>query len=964
MVRFLVVFFCCFPLLASLNAQTSAETAAQHQRLKAGQQRRQLMSDSWVSEISFRSIGPTVFGGRIVDIDVSPNDPTHFFVAYASGGLWLTTNNGTTFQPIFEKEAVMTIGALAVNWQDSLIWVGTGEVNSSRSSYAGVGVYLSEDWGKTWVHRGLEETHHIGRILLDPADPNTAWVAALGHLYTSNPERGIFKTSDGGNSWSRTLFVDDNSGAIDLISDPLQPSTLYAATWERTRRAWDFQGSGAGSGIYKSTDAGDTWKLLTTADCGFPNGEGVGRIGLAAGMENGNSILFAILDNNFRRPKEDEQEAEKTFTKDHFRRMDSLAFLDLDSDRLNSFLRENRFPKKYTSETVKAMIRKGSITPASLADYLEDANSQLFDTPVIGAEVYRSTDGGLNWEKMHADYLDGLYYTYGYYFGQIRVRPEQPNNIYIMGVPVLKSTDGGKTFSSINGENVHADHHALWVNPTRSGHLILGNDGGINISYDDGETWIKCNSPAVGQFYAVAVDGKKPYRVYGGLQDNGVWRGPSTYRAGSRWHATGSYPYQSLMGGDGMQVAIDSRDNETTYTGYQFGNYYRIEPNGKTEYITPQHELGSRPYRWNWQTPIHLSIHNQDILYIGAERLFRSFDQGDHFEAISADLTQGGKKGNVPFGTLTTIHESPLRFGLLYTGSDDGYLHCSPDGGLHWDRISDSLPQNLWVTRVLASQYEESRVYVSLNGYRNDHFSAYIFRSDDQGKNWVRLGKNLPDEPVNVIREDPENPFILYVGTDHGLYISFDQGITFMGMGDNLPAVAIHDLVVHPEARELLLGTHGRSLYLADVGLVQQLNAELLQKNLHLFPLDEIQFSSRWGSRTAPWRAYYEPETTFSFFQKTASTIKWSVQTEQGTILKEAETQKGKGIQFITYNLEITDEVAEKLHKELKKEKDSATIEKWEKGDNGRWYLPAGTYSLILESNGQLEKGQLQIINK
>ena len=360
------------------------------------------------------------------------------------------------------------------------------------------------------------------------------------------------------------------------------------------------------------------------------------------------------------------------------------------------------------------MIRKGKIKPIDVAHYLEDANSMLFDTPVIGAEVYKTVDGGKTWSKTHTDYLDDIYYSYGYYFGQIQIDKNNQNHIYISGVPILKSKDGGKSFTSIQKSNVHADHHALWINPSLKGHLINGNDGGLNISYDDGENWIKCNQPAVGQFYTVNIDNAKPYNVYGGLQDNGVWMGTSSYSASDSWHQSGQYPYKSIMGGDGMHVQIDNRNNQLVYTGFQFGNYYRIDlKKDKQKYIQPKHELGDSPLRFNWQTPILLSSFNQDILYFGSNKLHRSMNKGDDFETISNDLTQGGKKGNVAYGTLTSISESPFQFGLIYVGSDDGLVHVTKSGGENWTKISDSFPKDLWVSRVIASQHQKERVYVT-----------------------------------------------------------------------------------------------------------------------------------------------------------------------------------------------------------------------------------------------------------
>jgi photosystem II stability/assembly factor-like uncharacterized protein len=948
-----------FVFSLALHTLWAQQATPANQRLESYQQRQNLREASIVNGIAFRNVGPTVMSGRVADIDVWEKDPTHFYVAYASGGLWKTENNGLSFTQLFENEAVMTIGDIAVDWDSNTIWVGTGEVNSSRSSYAGAGVYKSTDGGKTWSQLGLEETHHIGRILLHPDDPNTAWVAALGHLYSPNPERGLYKTTDGGKTWSQTLAPGQDAGAVDLLLDPKDPNTLYLASWQRERSAWNFVESGAASAIYKSTDAGDSWTKLTAGDSGFPTGEGVGRIGLDAVQQDGQTILYAALDNYDRRAKE-EPEGD-ALTKDALREMDSEAFLKLKDYQVEDYLRDNGFPKKYTAASVKKQVESGSIQPATLVEYTEDANSLLFDTPVKGLEVYRSDDGGKSWKKTHEDYIDQVYNSYGYYFGQIRVAPNDANKIFVMGVPILRSDDGGKNWVNVMQDNVHADHHALWVNPDRPGHLILGNDGGINISYDDGEHWAKCNSPAVGQFYTVAVDHAEPYRIYGGLQDNGVWMGPSTYEASDRWHSTGQYPYRSIQGGDGMQVAIDTRTNDIVYTGFQFGNYFRI--NTATEersYITPKPELGERPYRWNWQTPIHLSAHNQDILYMGANKLLRSMDQGENFEEISDDLTKGGRKGDVPYGTLASIHESPLQFGLLYTGSDDGLVYVSRNGGYEWENISEGLPEDLWVSRVLASSHEESRVYLALNGYRWDDFKPYLYVSEDYGTSWTAIGTDLPMEPVNVIKEDPENPDLLYVGTDHGLYVSLDRGQQFMLMDNQLPAVAVHDLAIHPKAKEIVVGTHGRSIYVGRATELQQMDSVLLAKSLHTFAPASIRYRSSWG-RKSVWERE-GPEVELPLYCQEAGKAKIQLLTENDLVLKRFDASCQQGLNYLSYDLTISEKILSEYNKYLNEERgeDEKPI-KVKVADDGQAYLYKGNYTLKVELNGQTAEWELEV---
>ncbi|MFK7946184.1 MAG: WD40/YVTN/BNR-like repeat-containing protein [Saprospiraceae bacterium] len=950
-------------VLSSLQifSQTQPSFTKADERLKSETQRQTLRDNSLVSNMEFRNVGPTIMSGRIVDVAVKESDPSHFYAAYASGGLWFTNNNGTSFTPIFDNQTVMTIGDIAVDWQNNTIWVGTGENNSSRSSYAGTGIYKSTDNGNTWEYKGLPESHHIGRIILHPTNPDIIWVAALGHLYSPNAERGVYKTTDGGNTWTKTLFVYENAGAVDLMINPKNPTELYAAIWERTRRAWDFTESGEGSGIHKSTDGGDNWELITTKKSGFPIGEGVGRIGLDLFNGDNSTVLYAILDNQFRRKDDKEAESKLVLTKEKLEKMSKEAFLKVDKKDIKAYLKENDFPKKYSTEKVISMVKNDDIKPVALVDYLYDANRMLFDTPVIGTEVYKSTDGGKTWTKTHDDFIDNVYYSYGYYFGQIRVSPQDVNKIYIMGVPILRSDDGGQSFVSIQGTNVHADHHALWCNPNRAGHIINGNDGGINISYDDGENWIKCNSPAVGQFYAINVDMAKPYNIYGGLQDNGVWVGSSTYKASDSWHQYGKYPYKSIMGGDGMQIEIDNRDNNTVYTGYQFGNYFRInKATGDRSYITPKHKLGEKPLRFNWQTPIKLSSHNQDIVYFGSNKLHRSFNQGDRFEAISGDLTKGGKKGDVAYGTLTTISESTFQFGLIYTGSDDGLIHVTKDGGKRWENISYKLPQDMWISRVTASSHDKATVYASLNGYRWDDFTAYIYVSTNYGETWERIGTDLPNEPVNVIKEDPENPNILYVGTDHGVYISLNKGKSFMGMAD-LPDAPVHDLVIHPRDKDLIVGTHGRSIYVTNVDHLQQLNEEILTEKLYAFDVDKVRYSSRWGTSWSQWAKPNTPNIRIPFYVNSATTADITIKTKGGVKLKEMRMTTTKGLNYMDYDLTIAEYAVKSYEKALNKDNRRDETIELEASDDDKFYLKKGKYIIEIKANGETIEKKLDI---
>ncbi len=923
-------------------------------RLEAYQQKLKLNENSLVKNVKFNSIGPTIMSGRVDDIDVSPFDPTIFYVAYASGGLWKTTNNGQSFTPLFDNQASMTIGDIAVDWKhDETIWVGTGENNSSRSSYAGTGIYKSIDTGKTWQNMGLAETQHVGRIIISPDDSNTVWVAALGHLYSPNKERGIYKTTDRGKTWSQKLFVDDNTGAIDLIIDPKNFNTLYAAFWYRTRRAWNFEEAGSSSGIYKSEDAGETWKLVTTRDSGFPTGEGVGRIGLAISNQN-SQVIYAVVDNQFHR-KKDEKEKQH-LTNKMLKDMSKEDFLKLDEDLINKYLDEKDFPENYTAKKIIELIKENKIKPSDIANYTEDANENLFDTPVIGAEVYKSTNGGITWNKTNKDYINDMFYTYGYYFSEIRIDPRNDNKIYLLGFTVLLSEDGGQTFKSISGNNVHADNHALWINPVRKGHIILGNDGGLNISFDDGAHWVKANTPAVGQFYSVAVDMEKPFNVYGGLQDNGVWMGPSNFKYSSEWQMSGEYPYKDLLGGDGMQVAVDTTDNNTVYAGFQFGYYYRIKKKEhKDDLIRPIHELGTKPFRFNWQSPIHLSNFNHDIFYIGSNKLHRSLKDGNDYETISPDLTLGGIQGDVPYGTLTSIDESPFKFGVIYTGSDDGQVYLTKDGGGLWKNISKGLPKNLWISRISASLHDTATVYVSLNGYRWDDFNSYVFKSTNFGDTWIKIGSDLPAEPVNVVKEDPVNKNIIYVGTDNGLYVSINGGNTFMGMFNNLPFVPVHDLVVHPRDKKLVVGTHGRSIYIADVEYMEQLDKNILAKNLFVFDLDSITYNDNWGIKSYAWSKPDEPNLQIVYYAKNNGMTNIKIKTKDDDLLNELTDTTKQGLNYFNYDLSVAKNKIDFYKNEVNKKLDEKKKDEFKETDAKKVFLRPGEYKIEIEINGTKE---------
>ncbi len=866
---------------------------------KAIKQRKALAENSILKQYPVRSIGPVVQGARIVDISVDPTDFNTFYVGYASGGVYKTTNNGVSFKPVFDNQGALTIGDMAIaNSNSSVIYVGTGEKNSSRSSYAGSGMYKSIDAGKTWQQIGLENTQHISRVVVHPENPEVVWVAAIGALYSKNEERGVFKSSDGGKTWKKTLFVSDSVGIIDLAINEKNPELLLASSWERDRKAWNFKGNGSGSAIYRSVDGGDSW---TKAMEGIPDDASNGRIGINYAQGNPN-IVYAVMDNQ-KETKEEKKSDEPGLKLKDFIEMDREAFLKLENKSLDKFLKKSGYPSKYNAEIIKKEISDKVYTPKALAEYFGDANQALFNTKVTGAEVYRSDNGGGSWQKMNSYDLPGVYFTYGYYFGEITVSPQNEDELYIYGVPLLKSLDGGKTFARIDTMNdVHVDHHAMWVNPTNDDHVILGNDGGLYLSYDGGAEWLHLNNDAVGQFYTVNVDMEKPYNVYGGLQDNGTLMGSSKTVVGR------SKNWDFLFGGDGMFVAPDPRNSNIIYAGYQFGNYFRLDrENRKTNYISPKHDIGKAKLRFNWRTPLILSKHNPDIVYIGAQQVYRSINQGDSWDLISGDLTRQKSKGNVPFSTISSLAESPHKFGVLYVGTDDGNVQLSKDGGGSWKLISDGLPQDKWVGNVFPSPHDEATVFVSLTGYRQDDFGTYAFVSHDYGQNWKSLKGNLPDESVNVIIQDPVNPKLLYIGTDHGTYLSLDMGEHWEHI-TQIPNVASYDMIVHPRENELVVATHGRSMYVLDVKPFQALKDGKLNQAIVAYAPKGVRFSKNWGEKRYPYVKPNIPSIDLNYYVGTAhQDLKIQFFNEKQELVREINGDGNKGFHTTKWDLKISD---------------------------------------------------------
>lgn len=888
------------PVSAARPAPAGPTTAAQ--KHASWEAHRRLDEASLFKGLEWRSVGPVIEGGRVVDIETVPGQPYTFYVAYASGGLWKTTNNGVTFEPLFDEQPTLIMGDTAVDpSRPETIWVGTGENNSSRSSYGGMGVFRSDDAGATWRHMGLDETDRIGAIRVDPRDSDRVFVAALGKLYTPGGQRGIYRTTDGGRTWQQVLAGDSGAGFVDLVLDPQNPDVLYAAGWERSRRPWDFIEGGDGSGVWKTTNGGDSWTRL---DGGLPRGAHVGRIGLTLCADRPQT-LYAAIDNQELLPEDQWDLGDGAITPKRLRAMTKQEFLAQDPEEIEDFIRSNDLDTSIDARKLIQMVQDDEITLADLNDEISDANANLFSTDIRGIEVWRSDDGGASWRRTHDEPIREMVYTYGYYFGQVRVSPSDPERIYILGVPLLTSGDGGGTFQSIHHPSVHVDYHAMWVDPNFTDRLFVGNDGGLDVSYDGGKTWLKLDAQPVGQFYSITVDMAEPYNIYGGMQDNGTYKGSSRTRweQGERWSRVG--------GGDGMYVQVDPRDDRTVYAGFQFG-FYQRSGKGDRQSVRPRDKLKEPALRYNWQTPIQLSAHNPDILYYGANRLYRSMDQGETWTAISDDLTRSENRGDVPFATIATLAESTRKFGLIWVGTDDGHVWVTDDGGVEWSDVGDGLPRDRWVSRVEPSRHADDVAYVSLNGYRDDDDNAYLYRTEDRGKTWSSIVGDLPAEAINVVREDPVSADVLYVGTDRGVYVSLDRGVTWQGVGRGLPNVPVHDVIVHPRDRELVAGTHGRSAWVLDALPIQELTPELRGKALHVFPVESVKYQQGWNRRPSLWfeRPENDPDVKVSFWLAADGPVTLEVRDSDDRVLRRQTLDAVRGVSTFTWDLLLDEALA------------------------------------------------------
>jgi len=753
----------------------------------------------------YRNLGAFRISAWVGDIAV-PENPDEknrytFYVVPRSGGVWKTVNNGTTFKCISDTMGTTSMGDVAVAPSNAnIVWVGTGEDFCARSSYYGNGIWKSDDAGKSWRYMGMDDSHHIAKIIIHPTNPDVVWVAVMGHLFSNNEERGVFKTTDGGVTWDKVLYVDDATGFIDMVINFENPDILYACSYEKIRTPWTYMPGGEKSRIYKTTDGGIGWKILKG---GLPEGK-LGRIGIDIHRANPD-ILVTVIQN------------------------------------LN--------------------LKPGADPDAPIP--FDEFTDHSFDN-LIGGEAYRSFDAGMSWERINDPDKIDVSGKAGYSFNKICIDPFDPDKIYIIGVGQYYTLDGGKTWPSFREQDRFqsnfGDNRSFWIDPKDPQHMMLGSDGGIYATWDEGKTMNHYYQLPLGEIYMVEVDDAEPYNIYIGLQDHEVWKGPSNSWSGQisikDWVIVGMW--------DGMHCKVDHTDNRWLYFTTQFGKHHRVDQSiGERVEITPRAPEGEDFYRYTWNTPIMLSPHDSKVIYTGGQKLLRSADRGDSWEAISPDLTDNNEEkiagtGHIMYCTITTISESPLEAGVIWVGTDDGHVHLTKNGGKTWQEMTEKLtalgaPADRWVSRVVTSSHEPGTAYVAKCGYRNDDLKAYLFKTMDYGDTWQDISSDLPDYPVNVIYEDFKNKDLLFVGNDIGVYVSLNGGQSWSPLQANMPTVVVRDLLVHPRENDLVVGTYGRAAWITDISPLQQFTPAVQESEYYLFdiePKPQMNFSQQawWGN--------------------------------------------------------------------------------------------------------------------
>jgi photosystem II stability/assembly factor-like uncharacterized protein len=928
------------------------------------------ISPDWIKVMTWRCIGPAAMSGRIVAIAVNESDPSTYWIATASGGLLKTVNNGVTFQHQFDHEAAVSIGDVCVAPSDpNIVWVGTGENNPRNSVSYGDGVYKSTDGGKTWKNMGLKKSFQIGRIVVHPKNPNIVYVGALGRLYGPNEDRGLFKTTNGGETWEKVLYVDDRTGIIDLKINPSDPETLLVATYERQRDLYDTNDPskkwGPGSALYKTTDGGKSFKKLTNGlptctlgrigidyyhkdpkvvfalvesekigmgpgraeskdvDMGLAGEDAVGNAGAVvlwviertaaekAGLKAGDTIV-AIGEKAIHSYKDvqDEVAARKVNDKVKLKVQRGGKLLELEM----AFSARPAAPQQGQRGSGGPQGQRaggGAGAPpaqpgergpepnrpygAALGGQPENIQDRQGRDGFQYGGVYKSTDGGESWTRINS--LDPR----PMYFSHIRVDPSDDKYVYILGIGMFRSSDGGKTFQGDAGREVHADGHALWIDPRDGRHMIVGCDGGFYVTYDRCANWDHLNHLAIGQFYHVALDTRQRYFAYGGLQDNGTWGGPSRTRG-----FTGPINEDWVMvgGGDGFRCQVDPNDPDLIYFESQNGGFSRRNlRTGETASLRPQPQKG-QTFHFNWNSPFILSHHNSRIYYCAGNYVFRSLDRGNDARIISPEITASSK------GSATALAESPKNPNILYAGTDDGNLWVTRNGGGEWTNITQNLglPGLRYVATIEPSRFEEGRAYVAFDGHRSDDDDPLVYVTEDYGQTWKSVRANLPWGSTHCLREDLENANLLFVGTEFAVWASLDRGVSWTKLNNNLPTVAVFDLALHPTAGEMVAATHGRSLWILDVTPLRQMTADVLKAQVHLFkPIAAVRWqmepshgrtNRRYVGENPPLGAeiYY-------LLQKKPEKIAMKVVDFEGKTVRELQPSADLGLHRIVWDL-------------------------------------------------------------
>lgn len=782
-----------------------------------------------LNQLQPRQLGPTNMGGRIMDIAVLNSNSNVYYVASASGGLWKTVNGGTSFECVFDYGGSVSMGSIGLSQSNpNVIYLGTGEQSSRNSVAWGDGVYKSIDAGKTWKHVGLTDTRHIGKVIVHPTNPDIAYVAAVGRLWGRSAERGVYKTVDGGKTWNLVFTQGDRAGVIDLDMDPTNPNVLYACAWDRIRAAYLFQSGGMDSGMFKSTDGGKTWRQLKN---GLPTGD-LGRIAISIYPKDPRILLATV---EYRVPgapvrvanTEEEEQEER----------------ERERERDNGVVEEEYAQQGGAPPATPAKQDPNKPAPKKQDPPKPDPRmTQVSGTQMNGGGMFMSHDRGETWEFIRQ------HNPRPFYFSNPNFDPNDPKRIYIGGLNLQVTTDTGKTWASLAPNVIHADHHAMWINPKDSSHMITGCDGGIYSSRDWGKNWYHHNNLPIGQFYAVSFDGQIPYWVYGGLQDNGAWTLPTQHPRGY----VNTIDAINLNGGDGFYAEADRVESEWVYSESQGGAVQRTNrKTGQRRGLRPT--VAGETLRYNWSTPIHISPHDNKTIYIGSNRLMVSNNRGDTFRALSPDLStmnpwkinriEIAKRVSVnpedtgaeAHCTIVTIDESPVVKGRIACGTDDGLVNITLDNGQTWDDITShlpGLPKNLWISRVTWSKHQKDRLYVCVDGHRSNDFKPYVFVSEDAGKTFRSLANGLAEwDSVYVIREGDQNPNLLILGSEMSLRFSLDLGRTWSRIRGAFPTVAIHDVRVHPTMHDLVIGTHGRAIWTMDISALEGMTDGIPKKN-------------------------------------------------------------------------------------------------------------------------------------